>query len=207
MSEKESFLKRFQFSNKSNKEYLPADLPSDFFVEEEEKNPSVLFAQRLKEVGGEFYFAETIEELSVALNVFLLREKIKTIYCTNEFLLSLFNNHEFNILDDKDNLDKNEATISECEFLCARTGTVVMSSFLSTGRRAIFANDMFIVIAQTSQVVDDIYDAIDALMTKYRKNTPSLITFLTGPSRTADIEKQLVLGAHGAKRLVVFLYE
>jgi len=207
MSDKESFFKRFQFPSKSSKEYFPADLPTDFFQEEEENNVSALFAQRLKESGGEFYFAQTLEELSVALSVFLVQEKIKTLYCTNEILLSLFNNQEFNILNDKDNLENNEATITECEFLCARTGTVVMSSFLSTGRRAIFANDILIVIAQTSQVVADIYDAIDALMTKYGKNTPSLITFVTGPSRTADIEKQLVLGAHGAKRLVVFLYE
>lgn len=36
---------------------------------------------------------------------------------------------------------------------------------------------------------------------------PSMVTLITGPSRTADIEKTLVMGAHGPKELYVFLLE
>jgi L-lactate dehydrogenase complex protein LldG len=42
---------------------------------------------------------------------------------------------------------------------------------------------------------------------KYEDGFPSLISFITGPSRTADIEKTLVMGAHGPKELYVFLIE
>ncbi|HNU15372.1 MAG TPA: LUD domain-containing protein, partial [Chitinophagaceae bacterium] len=42
---------------------------------------------------------------------------------------------------------------------------------------------------------------------KYGNNLPSLITFATGPSRTADIEKTLVVGVHGPKEVYLFLVE
>ena len=42
---------------------------------------------------------------------------------------------------------------------------------------------------------------------KYPDNYPSMISLITGPSRTADIEKTLVMGAHGPKELYVFLIE
>jgi len=42
---------------------------------------------------------------------------------------------------------------------------------------------------------------------KYKDNLPSLITFATGPSRTADIEKTLVVGVHGPKEVYCFLVD
>jgi len=45
------------------------------------------------------------------------------------------------------------------------------------------------------------------LKEKYPENMPSMVSNITGPSRTADIEKTLVLGAHGPKGLYVFLLE
>jgi L-lactate dehydrogenase complex protein LldG len=42
---------------------------------------------------------------------------------------------------------------------------------------------------------------------KYLASLPSMMTLITGPSRTADIEKTLVMGAHGPRELYVFLLE
>jgi L-lactate dehydrogenase complex protein LldG len=64
-----------------------------------------------------------------------------------------------------------------------------------------------IVIAFTSQLVLDLKDAFKLLKVKYPETTPTMISNITGPSRTADIEKTLVLGAHGPKELYVFLLE
>jgi len=50
-------------------------------------------------------------------------------------------------------------------------------------------------------------DALLAAKDKYGNNLPSLITFATGPSRTADIEKTLVVGVHGPKEVYLFLVE
>jgi L-lactate dehydrogenase complex protein LldG len=42
---------------------------------------------------------------------------------------------------------------------------------------------------------------------RYGATLPSMLSLTTGPSRTADIEKTLVLGAHGPRRLTLFLLE
>ena len=53
----------------------------------------------------------------------------------------------------------------------------------------------------------DLKDGFKRLKNKYGQNLPSMVCNITGPSRTADIEKTLVLGAHGPKELIVFLIE
>jgi L-lactate dehydrogenase complex protein LldG len=53
--------------------------------------------------------------------------------------------------------------------------------------------------------VTDLTEAYATLAAKYRQGYPSMISFITGPSRTGDIERILVLGAHGPKRLSILL--
>jgi len=62
-----------------------------------------------------------------------------------------------------------------------------------------------IVLAHVSQLVDYPKDAFTEMQKKYAEGLPSSISTITGPSRTADIEKTLVLGAHGPKEFLVFL--
>ena len=50
-------------------------------------------------------------------------------------------------------------------------------------------------------------DALQALQEKYLGALPSLVSLISGPSRTADIEKTLVMGAHGPRELYVFIAE
>ncbi len=62
-------------------------------------------------------------------------------------------------------------------------------------------------MATTDQLVFDLSDGLRMLSDKYGKNMPSMVNIATGPSRTADIEKTLVLGAHGPKEVYVFLLD
>jgi len=55
--------------------------------------------------------------------------------------------------------------------------------------------------------VPDLPAAFELLSARYVKNYPSFITLITGPSRTGDIERILVLGAHGPKNLTVILIQ
>lgn len=103
-----------------------------------------------------------------------------------------------------DDISKISVGITSCELLSAQTGTILMTS--REGRRIIGLSPIHIVIAQRSQIRRTLDESIKELSQKYDKTFPSQITLITGPSRTADIEKTLILGAHGPKRLCVFIY-
>ena len=89
----------------------------------------------------------------------------------------------------------------------ARTGSVLVSAGSASGRRLSIYPDQHLVLARASQIVPDIGDALKRLQDGYDNKLPSMISLTTGPSRTADIEKTLVLGAHGPRRLTLFLLE
>ncbi len=99
------------------------------------------------------------------------------------------------------------AGITLCECLIARTGSVMVSTAIKGGRRGVAFPDDHIVMAYLSQVVADLKNAFVLMKEKYNDKLPSLITVITGPSRTADIEKTLIMGAHGPKKLHVFLFD
>lgn len=94
------------------------------------------------------------------------------------------------------------ASLTLCEALVARTGSVLVSSRCG-GRAATILPPTHIVYAHARQL----HAEIDAALLAARSQSPtaSLYSLITGPSRTSDIEKMLVLGAHGPKRLTVLL--
>jgi L-lactate dehydrogenase complex protein LldG len=55
--------------------------------------------------------------------------------------------------------------------------------------------------------VYDIDDALQQMKLRYGNNLPTLMSFATGPSRTADIEKTQVVGVHGPKEVFCFLID
>ena len=106
-----------------------------------------------------------------------------------------------------DDLANCDVSITGCEALVARTGSIVMSTAQASGRTVSVYAPVHICIAFTKQLVYDVSDALKIVKNKYTDNLPSLITFATGPSRTADIEKTLVVGVHGPKEVFCFLVD
>ena len=94
--------------------------------------------------------------------------------------------------------------VTSCDCLIAQTGSVVVST-LSAGDRALSVLPAtHLVIARRNQIVPDLAAAFAVLRKRYDEHWPSALSFITGPSRTADIEKILVMGAHGPKRLALY---
>jgi len=95
--------------------------------------------------------------------------------------------------------------ITSCEFLVARLGSIMVSS--KNSRRLNVYPETHVVIAYVDQLVEDLKDAFESLHSKYSGKIPSMVSVITGPSRTADIEKTLVMGAHGPRELFLILIE
>ena len=102
-------------------------------------------------------------------------------------------------------LEQVQVGITDCEYLVARTGSIVMSTALPAGRAFPVYVPVHVVIAHESQLVYDLDDAILKMEQRYQDNYPSAWYLMSGPSRTGDIEKTLVLGVHGPVEVYVFL--
>ena len=104
-------------------------------------------------------------------------------------------------------LEKCDVGISTCDALIAQTASVLVTTQSAGGRALSVLPPHHIVIATADQMVTTMADGFDVLRSKHGDDWPSFISFISGPSRTADIERVLVLGAHGPKKLTVILIE
>ena len=100
--------------------------------------------------------------------------------------------------------ETSEATITLAEELVAQTGSVFVSAACG-GRGASVVAPVHIVVAQVGQFVPDLEAAFARLRERNTVAQNSFLCLITGSSRTADIEKIIVMGAHGPRRLVVVL--
>ncbi len=102
-------------------------------------------------------------------------------------------------------LESCDAGITECDALIAQTGSILITNRSAGGRALSVLPPHHVVLARRNQLVPDLPEAFALLKKKYAPNYPSFISLITGPSRTGDIERILVLGAHGPKKLTIFL--
>lgn len=105
----------------------------------------------------------------------------------------------------KQKLEGCDAGITVCEALVAQTGSILLSSASCGGRSLSILPHAHIVVATVDQITATIGEALAAAKARYNGRMPSMLGFITGPSRTGDIERILVLGAHGPKELVVVI--
>lgn len=101
-------------------------------------------------------------------------------------------------------LDGIEGVMTGCALAIAETGTIVLDAGPGQGRRAItLVPDYYLCVVLADQVVGIVPEAIARLAEAARDGRP--LTFISGPSATADIELDRVAGVHGPRRLDVIL--
>jgi L-lactate dehydrogenase complex protein LldG len=103
---------------------------------------------------------------------------------------------------------EDKVSLTPCYSAIAETGTLMLVSGRETPTTLNFLPDTHIVIVRGDQVVASYEDGFDRLRAERGTGKlPRVINFITGPSRTADIEQHIELGAHGPRRLHIVLVE
>jgi L-lactate dehydrogenase complex protein LldG len=204
---KENILKKIR---KALSQSTPLPFPKSEGTESVYQPPQqeleVEFAEQFTKLLGRFIFCINQQELAFQINSLIKKQDWKKVYCVEDKLIASFAEQ----LEDrlvKTDLANCDVSITGCEYMVARTGSIVMSAAQPSGRNVSVYAPIHICIAYTNQLVYDIKEALQGVKDKYGDKLPSLITFATGPSRTADIEKTLVVGVHGPKEVYLFLVE
>jgi L-lactate dehydrogenase complex protein LldG len=164
------------------------------------------FAEQFTKLQGKFIYCINRQELAFQFASLVRKQDWSPIFCAEERFISLLGEPLSERLTTTD-LAGCQVSVTGCEYLVARTGSIVLSSAQQQGRTASVYAPIHICIAFVDQMVDDIKDALGAAREKQGTQFPSLLTVATGPSRTADIEKTLVVGVHGPKEVYLFLVE
>jgi L-lactate dehydrogenase complex protein LldG len=103
---------------------------------------------------------------------------------------------------------EDRVSLTPCHAAIAETGTLMLISGAQTPTTLNFLPEAHIVVVRSDQVVATYEDGWDRLRTVETTGAlPRTINFVTGPSRTADIEQHIELGAHGPRRLHIVLIE
>ena len=133
------------------------------------------FAEQFTKLQGKFIYCINQQELAFQLASLIKKQDWHKVYCQEDKLVAAVAGQLSDRLV-KTDLAHCDVSITGCEYLVARTGSIVMSAADPGGRAASVYAPIHICIAFTSQLVYDIRDALQAAKEKYGQHLPSLIT-------------------------------
>jgi L-lactate dehydrogenase complex protein LldG len=206
----------------SQKPALPAHHDASIYrsVEAARRNPLHAFAQKIAALKGEFYHVQDEPAAARTLRELLSRvvspanksgaaARHRQVLLDRIFAADSWLQENVQLIDGQKISSPAFADfavgITAVDFLVARTGSLVLSTATAGGRRLSVLPPFHLAIATTEQVVISLDEALQLYSERGEQNRSSYATIITGPSRTSDIEKILVLGAHGPKRLAVII--
>lgn len=187
----------------------PSAPPTNTQVSASSEARLALFLKNAADLKADFYLLSDLQELSARLHhlrdsenwhkIGVHRGGLTDFACRALALPACRTDTSYDVRE----LEGCDAGITECDALVAQTGSVLVTSRSAGGRALSVLPPHHLVIARRSQLVADLPEAFALLKARYGANYPSFISFITGPSRTGDIERILVLGAHGPKKLTI----
>lgn len=178
-----------------------------------------LFIQQYEKLAGKVYIADSVDSLVSTLHTIIFDQKARTLVTTPEFtglaiqpieLLSgkNFPDLQISYCDQQSpaEIDRADIGLSTAVFAIAFTGAIVEVSTNDAGRLVSSLPRVHVALLPASQIVPALEDAAPRLRQIYRGHPQHCnITFISGPSRTADIEMRLFLGVHGPQAAYVVL--
>ncbi len=199
--EERNFLNEAQEIQKLTKE-LKSDLKTQFITELNNVNTTVIEAKNeinIKESLFNLIKEKELKSFSIWESEFLKELNVKNELKDAGLKLITAKN--------KNRIATSEIGITEVNFAIADTGTLVLLTNKNQPRSVSLLPPIHLAVVQPENLVRNIRDLFVILKSKLEQgqDITSCMTFITGPSRTADIELNLTLGVHGPKELYVVI--
>lgn len=209
MTARNNILKRIHqaLENKNTEPVHKPDFTSEQFLAREGEHIEVIFAENFTKGKGDFFYCPSLEDFLADLTTFLQKKEIKELFAWDDYLQKLLQVARIDFNADDENLPRIDASLTLCELLVARTGSILISSQQAAGRRLSIYPQIHIVLAFTSQLVNHIKEALQIIHEKYSNQAPSLLTLLSGPSTLWDQQKNPIHGIQGPQEIVLFLVD
>lgn len=182
------------------------DYEKNIYVKKQEEL-DVLFANELIKNGGKFNYCANTQELVQFLKFLLDTNQYSHFFTKSNKIKNLCTSNNLPVKDDSASLFTSKVSIGGCESVIARLGSVLVSSRQQSGRKLNFFPETHIVLVFPSQIVFTLKQGLKLLSEKYKSKYPSMLGLISGPSRTFEIERNLVIGSHGPKELIVIMIE
>lgn len=221
-------MKRFSFGNlseRTNKEQILAKVREAVMTKDEnlfkdvnmqvdtwtpfkeEDGADFTFVERFKGNGGIFVYFESNDDFIEAMKQYVVENQWEPLYSTSAKIEEIFKGSGITLNHDYKGKRKKTVSITDCECLIAQTGSVVVTDICAGSRAAFSDADTLLIYASPSQIVANMKEVLHLLKEKYENNKPSETVIITGPSRSTEIDNQLVIGAQGIKQIALFLVE
>lgn len=184
---------------KQNQALITNELPSLSFLGLDTFDLLVQYKNVLKSIGGDFVEVANYNEVITFIKNNYSNEKRKIT--TIPELAEIAATDWFN--DDPHTLANVELTLVRAHFGVAENSALWVTDDLLGQRVATFIPQYLAIIVNKKDIVATMHQAYDRI----GNQEYGFGTFIAGPSKTADIEQSLVLGAHGARGLTVFIMD
>jgi L-lactate dehydrogenase complex protein LldG len=185
------------------------DLQTDTWkpIKEEDGN-AITFVQKFKDMGGIFVYLESEAEFGDCMRQLAPQNGWEPLWCTSPAMQVLLKKYGMDYSPAPVRREHSKlVNITDCEYLIAQTGSIILSDRQTQSRKAYTEPDVLLVLAHTEQIVGGLKEALHNLKERHTSQDASQITILTGTTRTYDIEQNTVLGVHGPRQIAVFLID
>ena len=165
------------------------------------EDPTAQFIEVLEAVGGRAVVVEGDGDLGEVLSQLPVWTQSRRI-CSLQAGVEGANVDLANIGDPHD-LEDLDLAIVPGEFGVAENAAIWVDTCAIAHRAILFIPQHLVLVLRQDQIVDNMHEAYRRL----RFAGPGFGVFISGPSKTADIEQSMVIGAHGPRSLTVLLIE
>lgn len=189
---------------------MPEPLPAAVY-RDAGREPTVVFTSAAENLGAQVRTAVGEKDLRDVLDEVMHREKVSSVVLSSDPEVSLVSDlvGDLGVLafGRGRKIAGAQLGITGTTGGIARTGTVVVESERAGGRGASLVPPVHLALLRADRIVDSPAAWWRTMTDRYPAGPPSQIVFISGPSKSADIEQTLTVGVHGPGSLWICLLE